>query len=70
VLKIPKVGNPECEGNDNCISIEVYEVLVSTTMILVMVTTLLFGNFMKATGNLLVPPTAEDAEEYNKVERA
>lgn len=75
VLKIPIAGEPGCEvnpttGNNSCVSEENYEVLVSTTLILVMVTTLLFGTFMGQVGKRLVPPTEEQAEEYNKEVRS
>jgi sodium/hydrogen exchanger-like protein 6/7 len=57
VLKIPKDGDVGCEVAGDCLSVVNYEVLVSTTLILVMVTTLLFGTFMNKIGNLLVPPS-------------
>jgi NhaP-type Na+/H+ or K+/H+ antiporter len=69
VLKIPKVGDEGCDSETDCLSVVNYEVLVSTTLILVMVTTLLFGTFMSKIGKLLVPPSEEDKEEYIKMER-
>jgi|APCry1669190327_1035288.scaffolds.fasta_scaffold98708_1 hypothetical protein len=38
--------------------------MVSTTLLLVMLTTLIFGTFMKKVQNYLVPPTEEEKEEY------
>ena len=47
VLKIPNVGNPEnCPDPQYCYSVENYQLAVSTTLTLVMLTTLLFGTFM------------------------
>ena len=38
--------------------------MVSTTLILVMLTTLIFGTFMGKVQKMLVPATVEDKEEY------
>jgi hypothetical protein len=38
--------------------------MVSTTLILVMMTTLIFGTFMGKVQKMLVPATVEDKEEY------
>jgi len=54
VLKIPYVGSSECEDPDECYSVEAYELAVSTTLLLVMATTLIFGTFMKLTQNFLI----------------
>jgi len=75
VLKIPIAGEPGCEvnpttGTNSCVSEENYEVLVSSTLILVMVTTLVFGTFMAQVGKRLVPPTEEQAEEFNREVRS
>lgn len=63
VLKIPIDGTIECKS-DSCLSQENYDLLVSSTLMLVMMTTLVFGTFMGKVQNLLVPPTEEDKEEY------
>ena len=49
---------------NSCFSQRAYETMVSTTLILVMLTTLIFGTFMAKVQQLLVPATAEDKEEY------
>lgn len=46
VLKIPVIDTPECTQGDGCLSKVNYDLLVSTTLILVMMTTLIFGTFM------------------------
>ena len=45
VLKIPVENTPECHGV-GCLSKTNYELLVTTTLILVMTTTLVFGTFI------------------------
>jgi len=51
VLNIPKEGDEACESPESdCISPAIYEVMVSTTLILVMVTTVVFGTFMSKVG--------------------
>jgi len=45
VLKIPVEGTTDCK-NDSCLSEVNYELLVSSTLMLVMMTTLIFGTFM------------------------
>lgn len=45
VLKIPVEGTPECHGT-GCLSKVNYDLLVTTTLILVMLTTLIFGTFI------------------------
>ena len=55
VLKIEWDGQggkscPDCYSHDN------YELVVSTTLMLVMLTTLIFGTFMDAVQKILVPP--------------
>lgn len=57
VLKIPVENTPECKTPGECVSEETYNVLVSTTLLLVMITTVLFGTFMSRVQNFLVPPT-------------
>ena len=62
VLKIQWDGQngeacPECYSKDN------YELVVSTTLMLVMFTTLIFGTFMDAVQKILVPPKAGAAHE-------
>ena len=54
VLKIPYVGSPECEDPEECYTLEAYELAVSTTLLLVMATTLIFGTFMKLTQTFLI----------------
>jgi NhaP-type Na+/H+ or K+/H+ antiporter len=66
VLRIPVC---ESEGDEGCIDEIYYEVLVSTTLILVVVTTFMFGSFMGKVQSVLVPGTAEDEEEYHDMKR-
>ena len=46
VLKIPVQGSDSCTDPSNCLLGQNYDVLVSTTLILVILTTLIFGTFM------------------------
>ena len=60
VLKIQYNGQdgklcPNCYSKDN------YELVVSTTLMLVMFTTLIFGTFMDAVQKILVPPKQGEA---------
>ena len=77
VLKIPYINTtdptkvdtcPAALINPNetssCFSEKAYNTLVSTTLILVMLTTIIFGTFMGKVQKLLVPATKEDKEEY------
>ena len=59
VLKIPYVGGETCEDPEYCYTEENYELVVSTTLTLVMLTTLLFGTFMDPVQKYLVPPKKE-----------
>lgn len=47
VLKIPYVGGSTCHNPEHCYSKEQFDLAVSTTLILVFITTLAFGTFMK-----------------------
>jgi len=59
VLKIPYVGSESCADPEYCYTEENYELVVSTTLTLVMLTTLLFGTFMDPVQKWLVPPKKE-----------
>lgn len=61
VLRIPVCEFLEDEG---CISEVNYNMLVSTTLILVVITTLVFGIPMGAVQTYLCSATVEDEEEY------
>ena len=65
VLKI-QVCEGTGEDEKGCYTTEQYELSVTLTMIMVMVTTLLFGTFMKVVQKCLVPPKAEDAAEIEE----
>ena len=52
-IKYDDGSGSECE---NCYSKENYELVVSTTLMLVMLTTLIFGTFMDPVQKFLVPP--------------
>lgn len=45
VLKIPVEDTPDCHGK-GCLSKTNYELLVTTTLTLVMLSTLIFGTFI------------------------
>lgn len=66
VLRIPVCMLPEDEG---CISEVNYNMLVSTTLILVVITTLGFGTFMGKVQSILCKATDEDEEEYVEMQR-
>lgn len=68
VLRIPVEGTPSCTTS-GCLSQVNYDVLVSSTLILVVVTTLLFGTCMSKVQSILVPATVEDEEEYIEMQR-
>jgi hypothetical protein len=53
VMKIPHVGSNLCKVPDFCFTKEEYDLAVSTTLALVMITTLIFGTFMKAASKWL-----------------
>jgi NhaP-type Na+/H+ or K+/H+ antiporter len=59
VLKIPYNGEVDVDCGDNCYSQKNYELVVSTTLMLVMLTTLIFGTFMDLVQKFLVPPNKE-----------
>ena len=66
VLKIQYYSNTveelECE---ECYSQESYDLAVSTTLMLVMMTTLLFGTFMDPVQKILVPPKPAPEQRAN-----
>lgn len=76
VLKIPYINaadpaaSPSCPEaaidptTKTCFTEPAYRTMVSTTLILVMMTTLIFGTFMGKVQKMLVPATVEDKEEY------
>jgi NhaP-type Na+/H+ or K+/H+ antiporter len=62
VMKIPHIGSPDCKVPDFCFAMEEYDLAVSTTLALVMVTTLLFGTFMGAASKWLTVPAGPPEE--------
>jgi NhaP-type Na+/H+ or K+/H+ antiporter len=74
VLQIPYEGGSSCTAamlaNDECFKKNTYEMLVSSTLAIVMMTTLLFGTFMPAVQKILCPPTIADQEDVQKHQRA
>jgi NhaP-type Na+/H+ or K+/H+ antiporter len=72
VLKIEFIGEggitekdcPDCYSEDN------YELVVSTTLMLVMLTTLIFGTFMDFVQKKLVPPKNAELLDSNAMGRA
>lgn len=66
VLKIKYVNDPVGDGCPECYSKDNYELVVSTTLMLVMLTTLIFGTFMDAVQKILVPPKEGAVEEHHR----
>lgn len=62
VLKLPEC-TPSSSADDSCFSSQIYDLFVSTTLIIVMLTTLIFGTFMGRVQILLCPPTDKDRKE-------
>ena len=61
VIKIPLQNTHSCIGDpSDCFSKANYELMVSTTLAVVYVTTLVFGTFMAIVQKVLVPPTKQD----------
>ena len=56
VLKIQYQGEEGVTDCDDCYSKKNYDLVVSTTLMLVMLTTLIFGTFMDCVQKFLVPP--------------
>jgi NhaP-type Na+/H+ or K+/H+ antiporter len=59
VIRIPY----DCPTEEECTAEKYYELQKSTCLIVVVITTLLFGSFMKFTQSVLLPPKAEVAHE-------
>lgn len=56
VLKIPRAGTHSCTmAEKDCFTAQNYELMVSTTLLIVMITTLVFGTFMAVVQKLWVP---------------
>lgn len=53
VMKIPYAGSHNCKDEALCFTKDQYELAVSTTLAVVMLTTLIFGTFMKVTSMAL-----------------
>lgn len=75
VLTLPNTSQGTCTVTgqaavDQCFSNQIYSMLVSTTLMTVMLTTLLFGTFMPKVQKILCPPTIEDKEEFARSQRA
>lgn len=68
VLKIPYEGTPDCHDTV-CISKVNYELLLTTTLSIVMATTLIFGTFIKKISILLVPPNEKDKAESLAIQK-
>lgn len=61
VLKIShETSDNPVEECEDCYSKKNYELVVSTTLMLVMLTTLIFGTFMDSVQKFLVPPKKDD----------
>jgi NhaP-type Na+/H+ or K+/H+ antiporter len=66
VMRIPYEGHHSCinDGVDDCFTKQNYEMIVTTTLVLVIFTTVFFGTFMSMLGRIIVPPKKEDMEEH------
>jgi len=64
VLKIEVVEVCPPKNPKGCYTQDNYDLVVSTTLLIVMITTLLFGTFMKRTQKILCAPTVEQKNEY------
>lgn len=64
VMRIPYNGGHNCldNGVDDCFSKQNYEMIVTSTLVLVIFTTVFFGTFMEMLGRIIVPPKPEDME--------
>jgi len=70
VMKIPHFGSNSCKMPEFCFTKEEYDLAVSTTLALVMITTLIFGTFMKAAAKWLTyDPNAPKVIELVKKKR-
>jgi NhaP-type Na+/H+ or K+/H+ antiporter len=68
VMEIPHIGDHHsCPTNsrEECFSKNNYEMIVTTTLVLVIFTTLFFGTFMQMLGNYIVPPRVSDLPEHD-----
>jgi NhaP-type Na+/H+ or K+/H+ antiporter len=75
VLEIPYCGSYDsttcpCVEELSCMEKRTYELFVSSTLALVILTTLCFGTFMGAVQKLLCPPTLQDKEDVEDIKRA
>lgn len=58
VMRIPKLGEESCTSEKpirDCFEEKNYDLMVTTTFALVVITTLGFGSFMALIGNIFVP---------------
>lgn len=62
VMKIPYQGSENCANPEWCYTLEEYQLCVSTTIAVVMITTVLFGSFMKKASAILTGPAPSHAE--------
>jgi len=69
VMKIPHYGGHGCPknssiANSNCFGAEEFEMIVTTTIILVIVSTVFLSTFMAAFGRLMVPPSNTGTDDH------
>jgi len=54
----------------DCFTYEVYQMLVNTTLVMVVLTTFFFGTFMAVVQKTLVAPSAQDDAEVTRDNRS
>lgn len=69
VMKIPHYGGHGCPknpsvANSNCFGTEEFEMIVTTTIVLVIVSTVFLSTFMAAFGRLMVPPSKTGTDDH------
>ncbi len=63
VMKIPYAGSHNCKDEALCFTKDEYDLAVSTTLAMVMLTTLIFGTFMKVTSMALTGGVQEEISD-------
>jgi NhaP-type Na+/H+ or K+/H+ antiporter len=59
-------SDPTLDSGTGCFHQNTYDMLVSTTLVLVILTTLCFGTFMSIVQKFLVSPSEEDLKEVER----
>lgn len=70
VMKIPYIGGERCKNPEYCYTKEQYDLAVSTCLMLVFITTLVFGTFMKLYQTWILGSGPEVADHHSQSERS